>query len=348
MQVTYHELAKLITEIPEAKNTVYLAGHIPGDMDSICSTLALTKFLNQVGFDAKMLLPESEMTLLDWYDDKDDQYATKQELIVHEADEHIDIFFIMDTNLKSRLGEFAKYCEAADLVINIDHHENNQFVDDYVLVEEEISATCEMVAELIWSFPENFVRNDGMTKEIATLLFAGIVSDTYSFKDRTDAGTFKVVAELCEYDIDTNYIIRSVYFDKSPEEMAALGILLANLRYKDFHYVVIDEQAEWFQAIGYNSLQKVLTPIICSNTDIDIFSFLIVKEDGRITGEFRSNCELDVDELAASMGKGGGHKKASGFINDMDLDENIEIIKSFVNTGGIVRKRTIEATETTN
>ena len=53
--INYNELKNVVEKLPK-KEIVLLAGHKNTDYDSVCSSLALTIFLNKIGYKAFMLL----------------------------------------------------------------------------------------------------------------------------------------------------------------------------------------------------------------------------------------------------------------------------------------------------
>ena len=71
-------------------------------------------------------------------------------------------------------------------------------------------------------------------------------------------------------------------------------------------------------------------PFSEKQVDILITSDIVAR---RVTtnygNEFLSDKSIDVDKLATTLG-GGGHKKASGFENNMDIGEILEISKKYI------------------
>lgn len=64
-------------------------------------------------------------------------------------------------------------------------------------------------------------------------------------------------------------------------------------------------------------------------SDIKLFGLFLIELDGSISGLLRSNCDIDVDTIARKFG-GGGHKKASGFENNMNIDDILKELKEFI------------------
>lgn len=311
MMKEYNEIKKVIDQI---NGVIYIAGHENTDYDSICSSLALTRFLNLLGKEAYMLLEEKDFEKLTWFQNYD--YIKTVIEIEHYT------FIQMDSNRKSRLGVFEPYFDHADMTINIDHHENNKKEANYILSIGEISSTSEIVYNLIQLFEKK------MDQKIAALLFAGIVSDTYCFLQRTTSNTFSVASALLEYGISNQEIIKAVYLDKTEEEIKILSNMLSSIQYDEFHYIIMDREHELYKNADYNIMFKKCISTVQNISSIKLLGLFLI-DGNQILGEFRSNCEIDVDDLAIRLG-GGGHKKASGFTTTKDLKSIIEVTKMYL------------------
>ncbi len=305
---------------------VYLVGHMNTDYDSVGSALALTLFLRKLNKRAFMLLEEKDIPMLDWFGDTDYILTEKEEI---QKPYNI---IQLDGNKKQRLGVFEKYFDEANLKINIDHHENNSMQADYILAIGELSSTAEILCGLFELFDTE------IDKSIAGLLFAGMVSDTYSFLQRTTKETMQFGSKLLEYGIDNQYIIKSVYLDKNENELEILADMLSNITKAcdGFDYIFMDKDDETTPYKGdiYNFIYKKTIPTIQNIVGQEVLG-LFLKSKGLINGEFRCNTNLDVEILAKEFG-GGGHKNASGFTTDKSLEEVIEISKEYILASKVV------------
>ena len=313
--IDYKKLKEVINNLSN-ENLILLGGHKNTDYDSICSTLSLTIFLNKIGKKALMLLEEKDYDKLKWFDNFN--------FIISEyngTDKYN--FILLDSNRKSRLGIFEKHFDNASIKINIDHHEDNKNESNYIFVEENISSTCEIIYNLISEY-ENMID-----KDIATLLYAGIASDTNSFYKRVTPNTMEVASNLLKYNIDSEYIVKNVCKNMTLDESKILADMINNIKYDGFHYIVLDRNNELYKGIDYSVIFKKCASIIYEISDIKVLGLFLKDLDGSISGLFRSNCEVDVDKLAKDLG-GGGHKKASGFENNLDIDNILDISKEYI------------------
>jgi len=312
--IDYKKLKQVIDDLPKDE-VILLGGHKNTDFDSIGSGLALTIFLNKIGKKAFMLIEEKDYSKINWFNN--------YKYIINEYDINEKYNFILvDSNRKSRLGIFEKYFDGANIKINIDHHENNANEADYVFSNEKVSATCEIIYNLINIYNKIDV-------DIATLLYSGIATDTNCFYRRVNSTTMKIVSDLLNYDIDSTNIIKNTYKSMTLEESKILSDMLNNIKYDTFHYIILDRKNNLYKDVDYSIIFKKCASYIYDITDIKVFGLFLKELDGSISGLFRSNCEIDVDKLATTFG-GGGHKKASGFECNKDINEILEISKKYI------------------
>ena len=98
----------------------------------------------------------------------------------NEIDENkYDLVVVVDSASVAQLGECRKLLETNKNIIVIDHHVKNNIIEKYSVkhyVFSSFSSSSEIVAAIAWGLNLNFSR------EVATLLYAGILSDSRGFK----------------------------------------------------------------------------------------------------------------------------------------------------------------------
>ena len=95
-----------------------------------------------------------------------------------------DLIFVMDTGNLEHLG--ALYEDNVEMffntpVINIDHHASNTDFGQVNMVDVNASSTTEVLYEF-FDYLEKKTNKKFITEDIATLLLAGIITDTGSFQ----------------------------------------------------------------------------------------------------------------------------------------------------------------------
>ncbi|MFA5991088.1 MAG: bifunctional oligoribonuclease/PAP phosphatase NrnA [Candidatus Doudnabacteria bacterium] len=196
-------------------------------------------------------------------------------------------------------------------IINIDHHPDNSHFGHVNIVDHKKSS----VAELVYDF---FIFNSWpITKDIATCLLTGIITDTGSFMHaNTQSSTLKVAGQLMRKGARANKISQYAYKNKSPQILKAWGKALKNSFYDPKHKIIYsvmtkDDLAE-FTALPQAAFEGFVETL---NTLPEAKFAMFLRQDGEvIKGSLRSDTfkNIDVSKIAQIFG-GGGHKLAAGF-----------------------------------
>lgn len=311
---SYKEIKNIIENIPE-NQSIIIAGHENADMDSIGSSLAMAYFLNNLGKkDISVLLAEKDMYKIDWFGN--------EKFITNNTQKCNYVFIMVDLNRTDRLGEFESYFDNATLTINIDHHEDNKKQSNYIVEDVEISSTCEMIFNLFSCFDCKIDKN------IAELLYAGILTDTSGFSQRLTPKTLSIAATLLEYGIDYQNITKKTFLERTMPEVKALSKILNNINYDVFHYIIMDRKDPVFRELEYSLLFKKMSPILKNIEGIKVVGIFLI-DNNEVFGEFKSNVDIDLAKIAKDLG-GGGHKKSAGFRSSLPLEEILKISKKYI------------------
>jgi phosphoesterase RecJ-like protein len=310
----YEEIADILSNIPDGE-TVLVCGHMYPDEDSIGSGCALTLFLRKLNKRAFFLLADKDRNTA--------AFVNKKECIISRYDEAAEFTFVMvDSNRKRRMdADFAKCFDRARLTINIDHHENNELESDVVLSLPEFGSTSEIVFNLLSRFSTE------LDQEIASLIYAGILSDTMGFMINMRPNTFSACAKLLTYNIDNTQINKTVRLNKTIDEIETLKSLLQGLTIRDkLYYIVLDAARPCYNAITSSSDLKKYSTVLKNIEGYDILAVFILRNH-LINGVFWSNGAVEVESLAKTLG-GGGHRQAAGFDDcRLTVDEIVDMAK---------------------
>ncbi len=196
-------------------------------------------------------------------------------------------------------------------ILNIDHHPDNSQFGHVNVVDHKKSS----VAELVYDF---FTFNSWpITKDIATCLLTGIITDTGSFMHaNTQSSTLKVAGQLMRKGARANKISQYAYKNKSPQILKAWGKALKNSFYDPKHKIIYsvmtkDDLAE-FSTLPQAAFEGFVETL---NTLPEAKFAMFLRQDGEvIKGSLRSDTfkNIDVSKIAQIFG-GGGHKLAAGF-----------------------------------
>ena len=317
---SYREIKQCIVGIPKNK-PIIIAGHENADMDSIGSSLAMAYFLEKIGKkDVSVLIEKKDMYKIHWF--------KNEKFITNNIQKNDYVFIMVDLNRKKRLGKFEAYFDNADFTINIDHHESNKEESNYIISDENISSTCEMLFNLMNEFDTKIDKN------IAELLYAGILTDTTGFSHRLTPKTFAITSKLLECGVDYKYITKKVFLERTMKEAKALSKILNKISLDVFHYVIIDRKDPVFSDLEYSMLFKKMVPILKNIEEVKVLGIFLIDE-GRVFGEFKSNVDIDLSKLAIKFG-GGGHKDSAGFESELPIEDILEISKEYIRKNSIV------------
>ncbi len=220
-----------------------------------------------------------------------------------------DCFVILDCSDLKRCVDVYKLNRAGKPVLNIDHHISNSKFGDINLVDPHASSCSEIIYRI---FKQSRAP---INKEIAILLYVGILTDTGSFRyANTSSFTHQAVAELLKYKIDITGIYRQLYENKPLKELKILSTLLQNVRQSEGGKIV------WFElyrgtlkdkVVSFDLNERLLTfARSVKNMEVALIFKEIQNKTAQVKISLRSRGQIDVNKIAQFFG-GGGHKSAS-------------------------------------
>lgn len=323
-----------IKSILSQPQKIVIVPHKNPDGDAMGSCLALYGFLKGMGHTAHVIAPNDYPKFLKWM--PSNETVINYEWETQRAQRLLDessLIFTLDFNDLSRVGQMESALrEAKADFIMIDHH---QQPGDYAKVtysDVSMSSTCEMV----YNFIDFLGGAEDVTKEIATNLYTGIMTDTGSFKYRsTSSRTHRVVAELIDRGADNMEIHRQVFDTNSPSRLHLLGVALSNM-------VILPEYRTAYITLTQNELdahdfKKGDTEGFVNyglTLDDIVFALIFIenREEGIIKISLRSVGDFSVNEFARKHFQGGGHDNAAGGKSDLSMEETIDQFNAILKT----------------
>jgi phosphoesterase RecJ-like protein len=251
-----------------------------------------------------------------------------------------DLIITVDTAAPHQLGRF--YEDNIRLfqeipVVNIDHHPSNEQFGLINYVDVMSSSTTQLVQGLMEALEESEGK-EIIDEDIATLLLAGIITDTGSFQNsNTNPKSFSNSARLIRRGARQQEIIQHVYKTKQLSTLRLWGRVLTNIRIEKDHrflWSVITKKDLLDTGSKMDETGDIIDELMTNAPDIDIVLLLKEKEDGSLSGSIRTTSDsVDASDLASHWG-GGGHARAAGFrLADgrfsVEGNQIIEKIKSY-------------------
>lgn len=300
-------------DIIDKSEKIAVISHIKPDGDNLGSLTAMSESLRLYGKDVDSIIIDSIPSNLKFLYGLDNYTS--------DINSNYDLLIMLDSSDENRLGSAKILIENSTKVFNIDHHISNEMNYDYNKVEPTRSST----GEILYVFLKE--NNLPIDKNVAESIFTAITSDSGSFRyDTVSSNTFKIAAELLEYDIDRDKINRNLFSSNSVAKVKLLETALERLEfYKDgkigLTYLLEDDFTK------FNAEDSDSDGIVEFIRDIDSveISIYLRQVKNEFKGSFRS-VEYNVEPIARKLG-GGGHKRAAGFsIKSNDIDEVIKIV----------------------
>lgn len=296
----------------------FISTHIRPDGDAIGSELALARFLEKRGKEVIILNSDPAPMNMDWLPEIDKAGVYDGSLEQRERINGADVLFILDTNTMERLGKLvAPVKNSNGIKALIDHHTHPEGWFDVMYERETASSTGELIYEIIAAYDASMIDT-----EIATALYAAIVTDTGSFRySSVQPALHRIVADILERgEISPAPIHISVYDTRSIEALRLLGRVLDSITLRfggEVAYMVITPRMLRETGAGSEDTEGFVNYAL-SIEGVRAAVLFFETENGTKMS-FRSKADAHVNGWARAFG-GGGHKNASGAYITAPLD----------------------------
>ena len=306
------------------KRKIVIIPHKNPDGDAIGSSTALKYYLDNFNHNVDIISPNQFPEFLKWMDpnniikifDEDEKYSQK----IIDA----ELIFTLDFNNLVRISGMKEYVKKSNAkIIMIDHHEEPSNYADFMYSEPKMSSTCEM----IYHFIEKMGDVDKIDKNISRSLYAGIMTDTGSFKfPSTTELTHLVISNLLKTGISHSDIHNHIYDNNKFERVQLLSFALSKIK-------IIENLNTCYISLSQKELNKFnyekgdTEGIVNYGLSIKNIKFAVIfmenSNDNVIRISLRSRGDFDVNQFSKNIFGGGGHKNAAGAISKKSLDNTI-------------------------
>ena len=311
---------------------VVIVTHQKPDADALGSSLGLAGYLRKKGHKVNVITPTDYPAFLDWMKGND-------EVIIYEKGgqkeatrliAESEIIFCLDFSALSRINNLGEKVRASKAVkVLIDHHLDPEDFADYVEWSIEAASTAELFYALIVQSGDQ----DLIDKDIAACLYAGVMTDTGSFRhSNTTHNVLFTAAKLVGHGANPAKIAKLIYDTNSLERLNFLGFALSE------RLTVLEEFNTAIFAISKSDLKKFnsktgdtegLVNYALSIEGIQ-FAAVIIDRSEDVKLSFRSIGDFSVNDFAGKHFEGGGHKNAAGGKSSLSFAETIEKFKGLL------------------
>lgn len=292
-----------IVEAIRRANKILIATHITPDGDAVGSAFALKRMIMNT-FEHKFVDVCADGNIGELYSP-----ILRENVINPELYESYDLAVVLDCPNLDRTGRFKPVIESVPYVINIDHHGTNERFGNINYATSQMSSTCEFLYYLANGFGLN------IDKEIAKLLYQGILTDTNCFSSNTmTARTHHALSELLKFKFDSN-LIKEHYFNNQPLNRAMIEAKVLNA------VKLFKNKTVALMKIPFNDIQKYKLSfedtmgIVDKGTAIEGISIsiiLIEPQEGFVYVSLRGKgSDVDVSKIATRFGGGGSNTVAA-------------------------------------
>ncbi len=307
-------IAKRVKELLKTPKKIVVVGHKNPDGDAIGSCLGLSLFLKQSGHETTVIMPNEFPDFLKWLPHCNEIIIFEKE--VEKSKKTIDsaeIIFTLDFNSLTRIGDLQPILEKSKAnFVMIDHHQQPNGYAVAMYSDIKMSSTSEMV----YHFMEALDGLQLLSKEIATNLYTGIMTDTGSFRfPATSPLTHNVIAHLLKAGANNAEIHQNIYDTNSPDRIKLLSQALKNLHIiPEFKtaYITLSQKELDANNFKKGDTEGFVNYALSIKGVVFAVIFIENKQENIVKMSLRSKGTFSVNDVARDHYKGGGHINAAG------------------------------------
>jgi phosphoesterase RecJ-like protein len=308
--------------------TFLLTTHVNPDADAIGSEMALYIVLKRMAKEVKIVNFSETPDFLEFLDPENVVEKFDSEL---HSDYFLkcDVVVALDFNRCDRTVKMSPlFYQREGVKMCIDHHLEPESIFDPIFDDPSFAATSHIVYD--------FIMKTGIVEmdyEIAVPIYAGISTDTGSFKyDRTTPDLHRIAAHLLELGVVPIEVNDMIFGQDKLSKFALLGRALNSLELygDDQRFAVMTLTQDDFnesKATEPDTEGFINLCMTIKNVKISAI-FIGLKEGFKVS--LRSKGTISARDMAAHFG-GGGHRNASGIrIREFTLDEKKDEIINYI------------------
>lgn len=320
------QLERLIAD----NNLFVLTCHAGPDGDALGSTLGMAHYLQALGKEALVVVPDAFPDFLAWMPGAQDivrfdKHRDKSELMLSAA----DVIFAMDYNSLGRVDDMGRIIERSKATkVLIDHHLQPDTFCALQFSYPHLSSTCEVVFRLIYAMG----HYDHLSKSACECLYTGLMTDTGNFSyGPCGQDLYLIISLLLQKDINKDRIYNKVFNNYSEGRLRLMGyVLYEKMRvFPEHHTALITlsrEEMSRFNFVKGDTEGLVNIPLQMKG----IYFSAFLREDTEkelIRVSLRSQGTFPCNKFSAQYFNGGGHLNASGGQHNGTLAEAIALFE---------------------
>lgn len=300
--MAYDEQLKQAVDFIKNNDDFLIVSHVYPDGDTISSSLALALILKKLG-KSYSLINENH------FPDKFNFLPGFNSIsLISNIKRKFSYIITVDVADFSRAGEIERLLNNNYRLLNIDHHPTNDNFGEVNLVLPSAAATAEVIYDLI-----NEMKLS-LDQDLATCIYTGLLTDTGGFRySNTSSKTFRIAAELLEYEINPSKITQAALETISLDHINLLKVALNNIELDEsglISWIVLDLSE--FAKVPDNEDTEGIINYTRNIAGVEVGILFKKLNANMIKISLRSNKAVDLGVIAKNFG-GGGHARAAGF-----------------------------------
>jgi phosphoesterase RecJ-like protein len=237
------------------------------------------------------------------------------------------VLLAVDCANERRIGPDPEAIDRAKLVVDVDHHHDNNRFGDVNLIVADASSTAEIVRDVLAGL------GVPLNPEIAEALWVGLVTDTGRFSyTNTSSKSLRLAAELVDAGADVHGVFREVFETVQFAKLKLLARALERAQlYEGGRLVITYLLRGDFAAVGAEEpYSEGIIDYLRQTAGAELVAFIREPPtDGGPTHRVSlrsSKDEVDVSAIARRRG-GGGHRQAAGFSSEQPVEQIVDFIR---------------------
>ena len=312
--ISYLQMEREIINLIKNSSRVLIITHVNPDGDTLGTASALKSY---IGTKADILIQIKDKN----------QFPKMYEFLPHmdsalyltNVENNYDLVIAVDVASIDRIVENArKIFDTSKNTIVIDHHKTNKGFAKLNYIRGGLSSASEVLYNLFKAVDIE------ITKDIATALYCGILTDTGCFKyENTTPETFKIASILADCGIKTSEIADFCYSNKPKNLILFQNYLVSSAKFcandKIVYTLVTKEIMQKFDAT--DEYTEGICETLRSIAGVEI-AFVLKEIDFATKVSIRTQ-NIDATKITDKF-NGGGHKRAAGCTIKLEINEALQ------------------------
>lgn len=291
---------KQIDELLSNANNVAVITHLNPDGDAYGSISAVYKYITSKFSCNVHCFAECDRVTQEFKD------VVEGVVLNVKPKDKYDVCITLDCADKNRLGKYLNVFECSAVTVCIDHHQTNTGFADINIIDK-VSSNCEILYYLLKN------NNFKFTKEIQSVLYVGMLTDTNNFTiPLVNDKTYMVLADFAKNGVNMRDIYKH-YFSNTLVQFKLLACAMSSVKMFEDDKIMFMKITKR-QTCKLGATKEDFSGVINQAFNIRdcVFAILITPRDGKEHCSLRCRAGLDVSSIASRYG-GGGHLEASAF-----------------------------------